>query len=117
MHVSIGTPTVLYHLERKLKLIAGIFSQLLKSLREKKNSPAHVTENIRFSRIHCLAGFFWVFCWVFDVRFLWVGGGVVCLGFFCLLLVGWLFLDSLVFTGLYRNSHHTYVIRVKIQQK
>lgn len=35
----------------------------------------------------------------------------------CFWLVGWLFLDSLIFTGLYRNCHHTYVIRVKIQQK
>lgn len=80
---------MLYHLERKLKLIAGIFSQLLKSLREKKNSPANVTENISFSRIHCLVCFFCVFCGVFDVRFLWVGGRGCLFGIF-LFAFGWL---------------------------
>lgn len=74
---------MLYHLERKLKLIAGIFSQLLKSLTEKKNSPANVTKNISFSRIHCPVGLFRVFFgWVFDLGFFLVGGRGCFFGIF-----------------------------------
>lgn len=83
VHVCIGTPTVLYHLEGKLKRKARIFSQFIESLQKTEFFLLMWLKTLAFSRFNCLACLVWVFCCL--------EGGVV-LFFFCFALLACLFI-------------------------